>query len=104
MREALLDFDLKRSTEAPVQSAQAFNSTCRSEPIWASVTSPRKHVGRKETSCSYQNSSRESRSRAYYREPSQAFSPQWSSASVGADGCLEARPRKWRIKARIARS
>src|SRR6478736_5107481 len=86
------------STEAPVQSAQAFNSTCRSEPIWASVTSPRKHVGRKENSCSYQKSSRESRSRVYYREPSRAFSPQWSSASVGADGCSEARQENGGIK------
>ena len=60
-------------TEPSAQSGRAFNSTCRPEPSLGVRNLAPKHVGRKETSCSYQKSCRESREPVSYREPVAGF-------------------------------
>ena len=80
--------------------AAGFQFVCQeAEPVLGVRDLTPKHVGQKETSCSYQKSCRQSREPVSYREPARAFSPQSSSASnKNEDGRSEARPRKSQTK------
>jgi hypothetical protein len=102
MHKALLNFGSRAilgSTEAPVQSAQAFNSTVGRNPF-GRPSSP-EHVGRKRI-MQLPKLLRESRSRAYYR----TFAGFLATVVIGfgwGGWMLGSAARKWRIKARVAR-
>jgi hypothetical protein len=73
-------------SDLPVPAYASVSSRCRKatglstqlfgrNPLWVSVTLAPKHVGRKETSCSYLNSSKESHSRVSLKVRPLAPSP-----------------------------
>jgi hypothetical protein len=76
LREHSADRDVMAVTETPIQSARASSSTCRSEPIWASVNGKGWRLCPAPTHDSTMTPKGDDRVRCHaYKEPHVVFAP-----------------------------